>query len=87
MPQLRVRIAIMKHLSDRSGTHARSRGNGIDVTRTSSWEGQRGARGPAERREGDAWRAIEHGPGGSIHLASIGAEISVDALYENPLPP
>lgn len=37
------------------------------------------------RREGDHWRYSEAGPGERAQLASVGVEISVDELYENPL--
>lgn len=37
------------------------------------------------RRDGDAWRFAEHGPGTSVELASLEAVVSVDALYANPL--
>ena len=37
------------------------------------------------RREGDLWRVTEHGEGEQIHLASLDARVSVDALYDNPL--
>lgn len=33
------------------------------------------------RREGEAWRPTEHGPGDVVKLASIDAEVSVDELY------
>lgn len=38
------------------------------------------------RRDGDAWRVDESGPGEHVHLASIDASIAIDALYANPLP-
>ncbi len=37
------------------------------------------------RRDGDAWRPTEHGPGGAVHLASLDVSVPVDALYANPL--
>jgi Uma2 family endonuclease len=37
------------------------------------------------RREGDAWRVDESGPGESVRLASIDAEIAMNALYASPL--
>ena len=33
------------------------------------------------RREGEAWRPTEYGPGETVKLASIEAEVSVDELY------
>ena len=37
------------------------------------------------RRDGDAWRVHEHGPGGVVRLDACDAEISVDALYASAL--
>lgn len=37
------------------------------------------------RREGDAWRPIDHGPGDAVRLDSIDVAVPVDALYSNPL--
>lgn len=36
-------------------------------------------------RDGDAWRVFEYGPGDTIQLPSVGASITVDALYADPL--
>lgn len=37
------------------------------------------------RREGDHWRYSDAGPGQRVQLASVGADLSVDELYRNPL--
>lgn len=37
------------------------------------------------RREGDAWRPIDHGPGEGVRLDSIDVTVAVDELYANPL--
>ncbi|MBZ0116733.1 MAG: Uma2 family endonuclease [Sandaracinaceae bacterium] len=37
------------------------------------------------RRDGAAWLPIEHGPGGTVELASIEITISVDELYASAL--
>jgi Uma2 family endonuclease len=37
------------------------------------------------RRDGDAWRVHEHGPGEVVRLEACDAEIAVDALYANAL--
>ncbi len=37
------------------------------------------------RREGDAWRPIDHGPGDVVRLDSIDVDIAIDDLYANPL--
>jgi Uma2 family endonuclease len=37
------------------------------------------------RREGDAWRPIDHGPGEVVRLDSIDVTVAVDELYANPL--
>lgn len=36
------------------------------------------------RREADVWTFREHGPGDLVTLASVGADVDVDALYADP---
>lgn len=33
------------------------------------------------RRDGDAWAVTEHGPGTTVQLESVGAQIAVDAVF------
>lgn len=37
------------------------------------------------RREGERWVLTEHGPGTVVELPSIGARLSVDEIYRDPL--
>ncbi len=46
---------------------------------------QRAQRIEVFRRDGDHWSYLEAGPGSTIRLESIGATLSVDEIYRDPL--
>jgi Uma2 family endonuclease len=46
---------------------------------------QRAQRIEVFRRDGNQWAYLEAGPGGTIALESIGATLSVDDIYRDPL--